>query len=114
MLVGMMGKMSKMGDGQTMTHAAGSQVSMQYLADLAGEVGASAELVEQIKQANTARHVLELCQQAGMVEITNLISRDLVGHLTRFAGGDVQIEAYMVDFDGKLLGQHPPGETVNE
>ena len=109
-LVGMMGKMSKMADGQTMTHAAGSQVNMGYLAGLASEVGAPGELVQEIEGANTARHVLELCEEAGVVEITSLIARDLVGHLTRFARGEVEISAYMVSFEGDLLGQYPPEE----
>jgi cobalt-precorrin-5B (C1)-methyltransferase len=72
-IVGMMGKLSKMADGKMMTHAAGSEVNMTLLADLATELGAPSELREQILAANTARHVLELCAAAGLTGITSLV-----------------------------------------
>jgi cobalt-precorrin-5B (C1)-methyltransferase len=106
-IVGMMGKLSKMAAGKMMTHAAGSEVDMTLLADLASELGASAELRTQILAANTARHVLELASAAGLVGITSLVCRRVVEHATRHAGGALDVRAFLVDFNGALLGAFP-------
>ena len=109
-IVGMIGKLSKMADGKMMTHAAGSEVNMRLLADIAGELGASAEIIDQIRNANTARHVLELCTAAGIHGLASAVCRKVVEHATAHAGGPLEVHACLVDFDGALLGRHPPLE----
>jgi len=106
-IVGMMGKLSKMANGKMQTHAAGSEVDMEFLASLASELSAPDELVASIRQANTARHVLELCREAGLVGITSLICRKVAAHCQRHAGGRLIVEASLVDFSGALLGRYP-------
>lgn len=106
-VVGMMGKLSKMAAGKMQTHAAGSEVDMGFLASLAAELGATPELLASIQQANTARHVLELCRDAGLVGITSLICRKVVEHCTRHAGGKLEVHVFLVDFGGALLGRYP-------
>src|SRR6478735_5368022 len=46
-VVGMIGKLSKMADGKTMTHAAGSEVNMELLAGIAHDLAADPEVVAQ-------------------------------------------------------------------
>ncbi len=106
-LVGMMGKLSKMADGRMMTHAAGSEVNMQLLADLAGDLGADEAFRDQVRQSNTARHVLELASAAGYGAITNLVCKRAVEQCELHAAGKLPVEAYLMDFDGRLLGQWP-------
>ncbi|TAJ23291.1 MAG: cobalt-precorrin-5B (C(1))-methyltransferase [Nitrospirae bacterium] len=106
-VVGMMGKLSKMANGKMQTHAAGSEVDMEFLASLAAELAASAELIASIRQANTARHVLELCREAGLVGITSLVCKKVIEHCRRHAGGTLTIQACLVDFGGALLGRYP-------
>jgi cobalt-precorrin-5B (C1)-methyltransferase len=104
-IVGMIGKLSKMADGKMQTHAAGSEVNMDLLANLAAELGASDDLQARIRAANTARHVLELCAAEGLTGIAALICRKVVGHGSRHAGGTLAVQAVLVDFDGKVLGR---------
>jgi cobalt-precorrin-5B (C1)-methyltransferase len=111
-IVGMMGKLSKMAKGKMQTHVAGSEVDMEFLASLAVELGATDALVASIRQANTARHVLELCRDAGLVEITNLVCRKVVEHCTRHAASALDVHAYLVDFGGALLGRYPTETTT--
>ena len=106
-IVGMIGKLSKMANGKMQTHAAGSEVNMELLAEMAAQAGGSAQVQAAIRAANTARHVLELCAQANLTGITDLICRKVVEHTTRHAGGTLHIEAELVDFSGNLLGHHP-------
>lgn len=107
-LVGMIGKLSKMANGKMQTHAAGSEVNMELLAELAGELNADESFCGQIRQSNTARHVLELCNSAGYGQITDLVCRRAVEHCELHAGGHLRIQAYLMDFEGELLGQWPP------
>ncbi len=53
-LVGMMGKFSKVAQGVMMVHSKSAPIDFNFLAKAASESGASAELVEEIKGANTA------------------------------------------------------------
>ena len=106
-VVGMMGKLSKMANGKVQTHAAGSEVNMELLAALAGELGASSGVVGEIRAANTARHVLELCQREGLTAITSLVCRRVSDSLRAHAGGALDVHANLVDFNGALLGRHP-------
>jgi len=106
-VVGMIGKLSKMAGGRLQTHVAGSEVDLDLLAEFAGEAGGDAELVAQIRVANTARHVLELCRAAGVVGITGVICARAAGHLARAGGGALPVHVLLVDFGGALLGRYP-------
>lgn len=103
-VVGMMGKLSKMANGKMQTHAAGSEVNLELLAELAHELGATDEIVAQIRGANTARHVLELCAANQLTGITSLVCRKVTEHCRAHAGGALDVHAYLVDFNGALLG----------
>lgn len=107
-IVGMIGKLSKMADGKMQTHAAGSEVNMTLLAALAGEIGAPAEVRERILAANTARHVLEICNEAGVTGLMAMICWKVVEQTERHAGGSLKVEAFLIDFNGALLGHYPP------
>ncbi|HZC46359.1 MAG TPA: cobalt-precorrin-5B (C(1))-methyltransferase, partial [Candidatus Acidoferrum sp.] len=112
-IVGMIGKLSKMADGRMQTHAAGSEVNMELLAGLARKLGAGKELCGRIRQANTARHVLELCSAAN-IGIASLVCRRVVEHGKRYAGGKLEVDACLLDFDGNLLGHYPPHTIRSE
>jgi len=111
-VVGMMGKLSKMAKGRMQTHAVASEVDMEFLAALATDLGASEALREEIRQANTARHALELCQRAGLVGITSLVCKHVADQCSRYAGADLEVHACLVDFNGVLLGRYPPGAVA--
>lgn len=104
-IVGMVGKLSKMADGKMQTHAAGSEVNMALLAALAAELGADAATQAEIRAAPTARRVLELCAERGLSGIAGLICRRVVEHGTRHAGGALKVTAELVDFGGQPLGR---------
>lgn len=106
-IVGMIGKLSKMANGKMQTHAAGSEVNMELLASLAAELGARQELCALIREANTARHVLELCAAEGLLGITSLICRKVMEHGERHVDGKLRVQVLLVDFNGSMLGQFP-------
>jgi cobalt-precorrin-5B (C1)-methyltransferase len=107
-IVGMIGKLSKMADGKMQTHAAGSEVNMSLLAQLAQEIGAPAQVCEEILSANTARHVLEICKAAGIDGLTARICQRVVEHTERHTRGAIKVHAFLIDFNGTPLGYYPP------
>jgi cobalt-precorrin-5B (C1)-methyltransferase len=112
-IVGMIGKLSKMADGRMQTHAAGSEVNIELLATLAAQLGATDTLCGEIRHAATARRVLELCSAENLA-IGSLICHRVVENGMRHAGGDLEVQAWMVDFDGRPLGHYPPGSSELE
>jgi cobalt-precorrin-5B (C1)-methyltransferase len=108
-IVGMIGKLSKMADGKTMTHAAGSEVNMELLAGIARDLGAAPDVVEQIRTANTARHVLELATHSGLDGLADAICTRVVAHLEAHAAfvAPLAVQAILLDFDGRVLGRAP-------
>jgi len=113
-IVGMMGKLSKMADGKMQTHVAGSKVNMDLLANLAKEAGASKELYKQIKKANTARHALELAETENIMNITNLVCREVCTITEKYINNELKVYAYLFDFNGNLLAVHPKKRRNNE
>jgi len=118
-IFGMIGKLSKMADGVTQTHQAGSSINMMQLAQYAKEKGASEDIILAIQNANTARHVLDICKK-NFIPIADLICKDVVKVMMNYAHNQKRselkndvpqewfknftIECYMTDFDGTILG----------
>lgn len=105
-IVGMMGKLSKMADGVMMTHRAGSEVNLSMLAELAKGAGLADQVCQQIAQAHTARHALEICTAANFPQITSAICEKVVKSCQKHAETDMKVSCYLVDFEGALLGQY--------
>ncbi len=107
-LVAMISRVAKFAQGHLMTHVSGSQVDLGFLAQVCHAAGAPDELVAAVATANTARHMLELCQAHGC--------RAPLQHLTDLAfqqcqqfvidnGGILDLAVILVDFDGTVLAR---------
>jgi cobalt-precorrin-5B (C1)-methyltransferase len=106
-IAGFIGKLSKIAMGVKQTHVRGSYVDMEFLASAARECGASNELIEQIKKANTARHVSEIVMSNKLEGYFDLLCRKTHTMLADHTKGQIDIECIMFDFDGKVLGRFP-------
>ena len=103
-IVAMMGKLSKMATGTMQTHAAASQVDCQFLATLAREAGASIALAERICHANTARHVLSLCEEDKVMHLPSVICAHVREQCLRYVKKTFDVNVIMVNFDGDSIG----------
>jgi cobalt-precorrin-5B (C1)-methyltransferase len=97
--------------GIKQTHVKGSHVDMNFLADLASKCGANIELVNQIKIANTARHVSELIDKAGLDSFYNFLCEEVHNHLTKYSQSQLMIKIILLDFDGKVIGSFPEDDN---
>ncbi len=103
---GMVGKFAKLAQGRMQTHVAGNQVDTAFLAEVAAGCGAEPTLRAAIRDANTARHVGELVEEAGLApafygELAALTRARCADHVR----GRLQIEALLFDFAGRILGR---------
>lgn len=101
---GMIGKFAKLAQGHMQTHVAGNQVDTHFLAAIATECGADGSLTETVRGANTARHVAELVEAAGIAptfyrRLAELTRDQCAAH----AKGKLAVEAALFDFDGGVL-----------
>lgn len=114
-IVGMIGKLSKMADGVMMTHRGGSSVNTKLLANIGRSIEIPESVCTEIERANTARHVLELCKESGYSRITGRIC-EIVSENCSKHGLGMRVSTYMVDFDGALLGKFeaPEGWGIKE
>ncbi len=107
-LVGMIGKLIKTAQGHMTTHVAGNQVDFAFLADLCRRAGAPSSLVGAVAAANTGRHVLELCQAAGvMAPVIRVVelAADACADFVARQGGTMRLDVLLVDFDGTPLAR---------
>ncbi|NNN04947.1 MAG: cobalt-precorrin-5B (C(1))-methyltransferase [Elusimicrobia bacterium] len=104
-ICGMPGKLSKIAAGTMMTHAKGSQVDLELLARIAVECGASDSVAQEIKAANTARHVSELVAQYGITGFFDRVCRRACEACRAHVSGALTVAAFLTDFDGKLIGR---------
>lgn len=104
-LGGMVGKFAKLAQGHFQTHVAGNQVDTAFLAGLATRCGAGPELAEAIQHANTARHVQELAQGAGLTAFLQELTQLVADRAAAYVKGQLQVEAILFEFDGAVLGR---------
>jgi cobalt-precorrin-5B (C1)-methyltransferase len=103
-LFGMIGKLSKIGDGRMQTHVAGAEVDVQGLAEAAKDSGASADVVEQVRHANTARHFQELMLAHGLRKVFDVICERARAASQVHVHHTLEVDVLMCDFDGSILG----------
>ncbi|MFB5620913.1 MAG: cobalt-precorrin-5B (C(1))-methyltransferase [Nitrosopumilus sp.] len=104
-VVGFIGKLAKMAAGVKQTHVKGSKVDMNFLAQLAQKCNASESVIQNIKKANTARHVSEIIQENKIEGFFDLICSETYKHMRKHSEEKVPIDVILFDFEGKVLAR---------
>jgi cobalt-precorrin-5B (C1)-methyltransferase len=104
-LCGMPGKMSKIATGKMQTHVAGSEVDLGFLASIAADCGAPAEVVEEVRQANTARHVSEIVAARGVTGFWDAVAGRVVAACREHLHERAAVECILTDFAGQVIGR---------
>jgi adenosylcobinamide-phosphate synthase len=76
----MIGKLSQVADGEFYTHARQSAVNLEGLAAIAASLGADAEVVERIRQGNTAREAQEIALAHGVAGFFDRIAEKVASN----------------------------------
>ncbi len=106
-VIGFIGKLTKMGMGVKQTHVKGSKVDMEFLAEIAQKCNASSDTVQEIKKANTARHVFEIVLGKNLEGYFDLVCAEVYNQLRKHSEEKFDIDVIMLDFDGNTIGKFP-------
>lgn len=98
-LVAMIGKLSKMAMGTMQTHAAGSSVDLDFLAEVAGRCGASEAAQAEIRASTMARRFSEIANEQGFTGVFDRLCEMVCEHAHRHVKGALAIECVLVDFE---------------
>lgn len=106
-VAGFIGKLTKMAMGVKQTHVRGSHVDMEFMAKAASECSSSTVVIEEVKKANTARHVSEIIDAHRVEGFYDSLCRKVFERLYEYSDGRIDLQVIMFDFDGKVRGFHP-------
>ncbi len=105
-ICGMIGKLSKIAVGHFQTHAAGSQVDTLFLSTIAEELGASPDIVKEIRENTTARFFSEEMIRLGMEQAFTNICQLVCEQSRQFVKDALAMECILTDFEeGIILGR---------
>jgi len=110
----MVGKLTKIAQGETITHANRSEVDTDLVAEIARRIGATAEDCAAIAAAETARFGAELMVERGLGDaFHHALAQAAIDTLTapeRY-GRAFQLRVIVTDFEGKQVADvlSPPG-----
>ncbi len=108
----MAGKLTKMGQGLAVTHAWKAAIDRDLLAGCAQEVGAAPDLVEQIRNAETARFAAERLAALGLsVDFHRALAKKAIRSLKACYPGAYNLTVLACDFDGEFIVRVEEEET---
>jgi cobalt-precorrin-5B (C1)-methyltransferase len=102
---GMIGKLSKVADGEFYTHARQAAVNLDGLAAIAESVGAGAEIADKIRRGNTAREAQEIVLAHGVPGFFDRVAEKVSTNCRGYVEGAFSVETVLTDADGTILGR---------
>ena len=105
-VAGFIGKLAKMAAGVKQTHVKGSKVDMEFLAKIAGTLTTNQTILEQIRKANTARHVQEIITENNVEGFFTAVCAEVYKQMRLHSEDKVELDVILFDFDGKILGRY--------
>lgn len=110
---GMVGKLTKMAQGETITHANRNAVNTGLLAELAAGVGVPEEVCADIRAAETARYAGERIEALGKgTAFYQALGREVINTImARYQDAPFDLTVLVCDFDGNKLAEAKPMAT---
>ncbi|NNN12819.1 MAG: cobalt-precorrin-5B (C(1))-methyltransferase [Acidimicrobiaceae bacterium] len=106
--IGMVGKVSKLAEGTTMTHFHRSNLDTSVLERAARETGADNRIIESAHQTTTARHFYEVCEAMDDMKPLGVLTLWAAQTLSAQLSCDSTIDVTLVDFDAtKAISTSP-------
>lgn len=103
---GMVGKLTKMAQGETITHAGRAEVDTGLLAELAAEMGVPAGICAEIAANVTARFAAEQMEALGLVDaFHHALARKVISTLKGRYPHQFSLKVLVCDFDGNKLAE---------
>ena len=101
---GMVGKLTKIAQGETITHAGRAEVDTGLLAELAASVGAPPEVCEAIRGNQTARYAGERMDALGLgAAFHTALAQKVIETLRTRYPDQFELQVLVCDFDGRRI-----------
>jgi len=105
---GMIGKLTKIAQGETITHANRAEVDTGLLADLAAELGVEEAVCSDIRANETARYAGERLGALGLgVAFHRALAQKVVATITERYPTAFELKVLVCDFDGQKIAEFP-------
>ncbi len=110
-IAGMAGKLVKMAQGESITHAGRATVDMNLVATFARQAGADETMADDIRQAQTARYAVERLEPLGLAPVFfAALAKGVVDRIVADYPGAFAVTVYACDFEGaKILARATGG-----
>ena len=103
---GMVGKLTKMAQGETITHAGRNKVNTGLLAELASNIGADETVCADIRNAETARYASERMEELNMIdEFHRALCEKVIETLRQRYPEQFSLRVLVCDFEGIKLAE---------
>ncbi len=112
-LCGGFGKISKLAAGHMDLHSRHSSIDLAQLAGWAAEIGASSEVQQAMRAANTSQQALALASAAG-VKLGDAVCAHALAFARKTVPAQVQLEVFAIDRQGKIVGQAGVGMAAEQ
>jgi len=107
-IAGFIGKLTEIAMGIKQTHVRGSHVSLDFMGRIASTCTTSEKIINEIKNANTARHVSEIIMKNNIPRFFDVICENVFKQMFSHADKQLEIIVIMFDFNGYVCGSYPP------
>src|ERR687887_323512 len=94
-IAGFIGKLTKIAMGIKQTHVRGSHVNMEFMAKVATECNSNSAVIEEIKKANSARHVSEIINKNNISGFFDILCKKVYEQMYEYSKGELQLEIIM-------------------
>ena len=109
----MVGKLTKMGQGLSVTHAWKAEIDRDLLAAAADAIGAPGDLVEEIRAAETARFAAERLAALGLtVDFHRELAKRAIRSLKGQYPGEYHLAVLVCDFEGQFICRVDEGDAL--
>lgn len=103
---GMVGKLTKIAQGETITHANRNTVNTGLLADIATDIGVSTEICAEIRQSTMARYASERMEELGLINpFYQALGQRVINTLRTRYKDKFHLRVLMCDFEGNKLAE---------
>lgn len=103
---GMVGKLTKMAQGETITHAGRNAVNTALLAELAKNIGVDETVCNEIRENTTARYASERMEELNLIdEFHQALCEKVIETLRERYPDQFSLTVLVCDFDGNKLAQ---------
>ena len=104
LLIGHIGKMIKLANGQFDTHCRFGDPRISLMAWYAERCGAAGETVREILRQTTAEATVPILEQTGLSAVFERIAKDVSAKAAAFIRRKIRIRCVLLSLEGKVLG----------